>query len=253
MPITNPQSNTRIDEIADQIYRISTPIPPNPELPTGFSFNQFLVVDDEPLLFHTGMRALFPLVRESLATVIPVERLAWIAYSHAEADESGALAGWLAAAPRARAVCSRISAMVGNADVVELPPERVPRALADGEVLPLGRHSVRWHDTPHLPHGWDAGLLTEITTRTLFCGDLFTQPGADHPPVTEHDILGPSETMRAGGMDYFANPAHAATQITQLAATEPALLACMHGAAYRGDGAAALRELARVLVRKAKD
>lgn len=243
MPVTNAQTNTRIDEIADHIYRISTPVPPNPGLPAGFTFNQFLIVDDEPAMFHLGMRKLFPLVREAVATVIPVESLRWLSWSHWEVDECGALADWLAAAPDARPLTGMIGGMVNASDAA-----RDPRMLADGEVVAIGSKRLRWHDAPHLPHGWDSGFVSELTTRTLFCGDLFTQPGDTHQPVTEGDVLGPSEAMR-GAMDYYSNPRAAAAQIERLAATEPALLACMHGAAYRGDGAAALRELAATLAR----
>jgi hypothetical protein len=128
--------------------------------------------------------------------------------------------------------------------------DRAPRVLADGESIALGTKRVRWFDTPHLPHGWDAGILAETTTGTLFCGDLFTQPGAVHDPVTEGDVLGPSEAMRAA-MEYYSNPAGAGALIERLAASEPTLLACMHGAAYHGDGAAALRKLAGALGRTA--
>jgi flavorubredoxin len=239
MPITNAQSGTRIDEIADGIYRVSTPIPPNPGLPSGFSFNQYLVVDDEPLIFHTGMRRIFPLVREAVATVMPVEKLRWVAFSHHESDEDGSLEEWLALAPSASPLCGRIGAMLSDAS-------RPPHALADGETMSLGKKRVRWFDAPHVPHGWDSGFLAETTTRTLFCGDLFTQPGADHEPVTEGDVLGPSEAMRAA-MEYYSNARAAGAAIERLAASEPTLLACMHGAAYRGDGASALRALAKAL------
>jgi len=242
MSVTNAQSGTRIDEIAPSIYRISTPVPPNPALPAGFSFNQFLVVDDEPVLFHTGMRRVFPLVRDAVASVMPVDGLRWISFSHLEADESGSLVEWLAAAPKAAPLCGRIGAMIS----VEDAAGRAPRVLADGETMDIGTKRVRWFDTPHVPHGWDAGVLAETTTRTLFCSDLFTQAGADHAPVTEGDVLGPSEAMR-GAMEYYSNPRAAAAQVERLAATEPALLACMHGAAYRGDGATMLRALAKAL------
>lgn len=241
MPVTNAQSGTRIDEIADGIYRISTPVPPNPALPTGFTFNQFLVVDDEPLLFHAGMRSIFPLVSEAVASVMPVEKLKWVSFSHVEGDESGALEQWLAAAPNAAPLIGPIGSMLSDAT-------RPARMLGGGEALDIGKKKVRWFETPHLPHGWDSGLLMETTTRTLFCGDLFTQPGAAHDPVTEGDILGPSEAMR-GAMDYYSNPKAAAALLDQLAAAEPALLACMHGAAYRGDGAALLRALGKELAR----
>jgi flavorubredoxin len=242
MPVTNPQSGTRIDEIAPSIYRISTPVPPNPTLPAGFTFNQFLVVDDEPLLFHTGMRSLFPLVRDAVASVMPVDKLRWVSFGHLEADETGSLVEWMAAAPAARPLCGRLGAMLS----VEDAAGRAPRVLGDGETMAIGQKKVRWFDTPHVPHGWDAGLLLETTTRTLFCGDLFTQAGADPAPVTEGDIVGPSEGMRAA-MDYYSNHRAAALQVERLAATEPALLACMHGSSYRGDGAAALRALAKIL------
>lgn len=244
MPITNAHTGTRIDEIDDRIFRISTPVAPNPGLPLGFTFNQFLIVDDAPLLFHAGLKQLFPVVREAVASVIPAETLRWISFSHFEADECGALDAWLEVAPRAAPLCGQIGGMVSISDVALRPP----RMVADGETVELGRRRVTWHDTPHLPHGWDAGYLFEATTRTLFCGDLFTQGGAEHPPVTEGDLVAPSEQMRATG-DYFANPRGAAPLIERLAATEPALLACMHGASYRGDGAAALRALGAVLAR----
>jgi flavorubredoxin len=246
MPITNSRAGTRIDEIAAGIYRISTPVQPNPVLPAGFTFNQFLIVDDEPLLFHTGLRRMFPLVRDAVASVMPVAKLRWVSFGHFEADECGSLAEWLAVAPHAAPLCGRIGAMLSIEDI----SDRVPRVLADGESIEIGTKRVRWFDTPHLPHGWDAGILAETTTRTLFCGDLFTQPGATHDPVTEGDVLGPSEAMRAT-MEYYSNPVAAGALIERLAVSEPTLLACMHGAAYRGDGAAALRELATALRRSA--
>jgi flavorubredoxin len=242
MSVSTP--STRIDEIAPSIYRISTAFPGNPQLPAGFTFNQFLIVDDEPVLFHTGMRSLFPLVREAVARVMPPEKLRYVSFSHFEADECGSLVEWLALAPHALPLCSGIGAMVS----VEDAAGRKPRVLAEGELLSLGQRSVRWLDTPHLPHGWDSGLLLETTTRTLFCGDLFTQPGADHAPVSDDAaaVLESSEAMRRA-MDYYSNPRVAAEQIERLAATEPALLACMHGTSLSGDGAASLRSLARVL------
>jgi flavorubredoxin len=237
--ITNPDTNTRIDEIADGIFRVSTPIPPNPALPTGFTFNQFLILDDEPLLFHAGPRRLFPLVREAIEAVVPVARLRWVGFSHVEADECGGLNDLLAVAPQAAPLCGVIGKMVSTDDLAD----REARGLADGEVLSLGRHRVRWLDAPHLPHGWDCGFLFEETTGTLLCGDLFTQPGADHVALTNGDILGPSEAMRSQ-MDYFAHGRDARTLLAKLAATEPRTLACMHGASWQGDGAALLGALA---------
>lgn len=239
MAITNTQSGTRVDEVADGIYRISTPV----SIPGGgFSFNQYLIVDDEPLIFHTGPRRMFPLVREAVASVIAPDRLRHIAFSHVEADECGSLNEWLAAAPQAAPLCGSVAAMVSIGDLADRPP----RALADGEALSLGRHAVRWYDAPHLPHAWECGFLAEERTGTLFCGDLFTQGGADNPPVTESDILGPSESFRRQ-MDYFSHTRNARPMIERLAATAPTTLACMHGSAWRGDGARLLRALADAL------
>jgi len=236
MSVTNRESGTNVHEIADGIYRINTPVP----LPNGggFSFNQYLIVDDEPLLFHTGLRKLFPLVREAVASVVPIESLRYIGFSHVEADECGSLNDWLAAAPHALPLCGAVAAMVSVNDLAD----RSAVALADGELLPLGRHSVRWFDTPHLPHAWDCGYLFEEDTRTLLCGDLFTQGGADLPPVTAADILGPSEAFRQA-MDYFSHTTNAPMLLERLAAAEPTTLACMHGSAWQGDGTALLLSL----------
>ncbi len=240
--VTNSASGTRVDEVAAGIYRISTPIPPA-AMPGGFTFNQYLVLDDDPLLFHTGPRRLFPMVREALSAVMPAQRLRWVSFSHYEADECGSLNDWLAVAPRAEPLCGRIGAMVSIADVAD----RAPRALADGETLRLGHHELTWIDVPHLPHGWDCGYLFDRSTSTLLCGDLFTQPGcADGPAVTEGDILSPSEAMRRE-LDYFSATRHAPSFIEKLAACRPSLLACMHGYAWRGDGAALLRALGDAL------
>lgn len=239
--ITNTQAGTNVHEIADGIYRINTPVA-IPDGPGGFNFNQYLIVDDEPLLFHTGPRRLFPLVREAMAAVMPAERLRFVAFSHVEADECGSLNEWLAVAPRAEPVCSRIAAMVSIADLAD----RAPRALADGEVLSLGRHALRWLDTPHVPHGWDGGLMMETSTRTLLAGDLFTQGGSGAVPLTESDILEPSEAFRAP-LDYFAHAPDTGAIIEKLARERPTTLACMHGSAWRGDGAQLLRALAQRL------
>jgi flavorubredoxin len=240
MSVTNSQAGTNVHEVADGIYRINTPV----VIPGGgrFSFNQYLIADDAPLLYHTGPRKMFPLVREAVASVLAVERLRYIALSHVEADECGSLNEWLAVAPHARPLCGRVAAMVSIEDLADRPP----RALAEGEALSLGNHQVRWSDTPHLPHAWECGLLTEERTSTLFCGDLFTQGGADLPPVTESDILEPSEAFRHE-MDYFSHTKHAYPMIERLASTGPTTLACMHGSAWRGDGASLLRALADAL------
>lgn len=233
-------SETRIDEIHEGIFRVHTPFP---SIPGGFSFNQYLVLDDEPLLFHTGPRALFADVRDAIARVIDPTRLRWLGYSHHEDDESGSLARLLALAPDARPVCSRVSAMVANASVL---PGREPRALADGETLTTGRRTLRWLDSPHFPHGWDCGFLFDTTARVLLCGDLFTQSGLGEEAITESDILGPSEASRSQ-MDYYSHGRADRANLDKLMATEPRVLACMHGSAYRGDGAAMLRALGEVL------
>jgi flavorubredoxin len=241
MGVTNPESRTRIDEIADGIFRISTPIAPR-DFPGGFTFNQFLIDDDDPLLFHTGLRHLFPLVREAIRTVLAPERLRYLGFSHVEADECGALNDFLGLAPHAVPLCGAVAADVSVRDLADCPP----RALEDGEEVSLGRHRVRWLYTPHLPHAWECGYLYEETTRTLFCGDLFTQAGHEHPALTEGDILGPSEAMRAQ-MDYYAHSPETGALLEKLASTEPTTLGCMHGASYRGDGAKLLRALKQAL------
>ncbi len=239
MAIVNPQSGTRVDEVEERIYRISTLAT---TVPGGFSFNQYLIVDDEPLLFHTGPRKLFPFVLDAVGRVLPVGRLRWIAFSHFEADECGSLNEFLAAAPGAVPLCGAVAAMVSVNDVAD----REARALADGEVVSLGRREVQWLDTPHMPHAWECGVLFERTTRTLLCSDLFTEGGADHPAVTEADILEPSERFRAQ-MDYYSHAKNGPQILMRLAATRPALLARMHGSAWRGDGAAILTALAEAL------
>lgn len=240
MTTTNAQSGTNVHEIADGIYRINTPV----ALPdgSGFSFNQYLIVDDEPLLFHTGLRGLFPVVHEAVASVMPVERLRHVSFSHVEADECGALNRWLTAAPAATPLCGNVAAIVSIGDLAD----RAPRALADGEAVSLGRHTVRWFDTPHLPHAWECGFLMEETTRTLLCGDLFTQGGSDTPALTEADVLGPSEAFRHQ-MDYYSHTRNGRAMLERLAAANPRTLACMHGSAWQGDGAALLRALADAL------
>lgn len=239
--ITNPNSATNVHEIGAGIYRINTPV----VLPGGagaFNFNQYLIVDDEPLVFHTGPRRMFPLVSEAIGKVLPLDRLRYIAFSHFEADECGSLNDFLAVAPEAVPVCSRVAAMVSVDDVADRPA----RPLADGEILKLGRHEVRWYDTPHLPHAWECGLMMETQTRTLFCGDVFTQGGTGETPLTEADILGPSEAFRHR-MDYYAHCPDTAAMLERLASDRPAVLACMHGSAWRGDGGALLRALAKSL------
>lgn len=234
---TNKQSGTTINEIAEGIYRISTPVPPE-TIPGGFTFNQFLVVDESPLLYHTGPRKMLPLVQEAISAIIPVNSLRYIGFSHFEADECGSLNSFLEVAPNAEPLCSQIAKMVSIDDIAIRPA----RALADGEELSLGTHVVRWIDTPHFPHAWECGHLFERTTKTLFCGDLFTQGGHQHEPLTTNDILEPSEQMR-GGLDYFSQTRLAHELAEKLAITAPRVLACMHGASWKGDGATLLRQL----------
>lgn len=238
MPVNNRETGTTVDEIADGIHRISTPVPPSEAMPAGFTFNQYLIVDDDPLLYHTGPRGLFPATREAIASLMPVESLRYVAFSHVEADECGALNAFLEAAPTAEPLCGDIAAMVSIADMAD----RAPRPMADGETVELGRHRVTWIATPHLPHAWECGHLFEAATRTLFCGDLFTQIGHEHPPLTEGDIIEASEGARAA-LDYYSHTENCASLMDKLAALGPGTLACMHGAAWRGDGAALLRAL----------
>ena len=240
--ITNTTSGTNLHEIAPGIYRINTPV----QIPGGpdFNFNQYLVADDEPLLFHTGPRRMFPLVAEAIGKVLPLERLRYVAFSHFEADECGSLNDFLAAAPVAVPVSSQVAAMVSVNDIATRPA----LALADGEVLQTGKRAFKWLDAPHVPHAWENGFMMELTTRTMLCGDLFTQGGSGAVALTEGDILGPSEAFRAP-MDYYAHAPQTAATLEKLAREQPQVLAVMHGTAYRGNGAALLRALARSLAR----
>ncbi len=245
--ITNSQSGTRIDEIADGLYRISTPIPPA-DFPGGFTFNQYLIVDQAPLVFHTGMRGLFPLVSEAIKAVMPLERLRYVSFSHVEADECGALNQFLAAAPQAVPLCGTLAANISINDIADRPA----RALAHGESISLGRRNVTWLDAPHLPHNWECGYLYDDRTRTLLCGDLFTRGGHELPPITEDDVLEPSEAFRVAGLESGAPDAYSLGRgmgetLEKLAATNPMTLALMHGSAWRargeGQGAALIRAL----------
>ena len=235
-------AGTTVTEITDGIYRISTPVPPNPGLPGGFTFNQFLIVDDEPMLFHTGMRGLFPVVREAVRSVLGDEsKLRWVGFSHVESDESGCLNDWLKVAPNATPVCSVIGAMVQMNDLADRPP----RPMADGEELVLGtKKRMRWLDAPHIPHNWECGFMFESSTRTLLCGDLFTHAGDKLPAVTETEVFSAAEAMRKTGMSGFSSDRGSRKILEKLARTEPTLLAVMHGSSYRGNGSALLRALA---------
>lgn len=228
--------HTNVDEIADRIYRISTCVAD--AAPGGFTFNQFLVDADEPLLFHTGHRSMFGLVSEAVATVLPLDRLRWICFGHVESDECGAMNRFLAAAPRAEVAHGALGCMVSLDEMCDRPPRR----LDDGEVIDLGGKRVRHIDTPHVPHNWEARVLFEESTQTLFCGDLFTHFG-DGPALTDGDIVGPAieaeKLFRASAL----GPATGAT-IRRLAKLQPTTLALMHGSSKRGGCGQALMELA---------
>lgn len=225
-----------VDEIADDIYRISTWIPD--VSPEGFTFNQFLVAADQPLLFHTGPRGMFPLVAEAVAKVLPVESLRWITFGHVESDECGSMNMWLTAAPDSQVAHGALGCDVSLNDLCDRPP----RALEDGEVIDLGDKRVRQISTPHVPHGWEAQVLYEETTGTLLCGDLFSQVGAP-PAVTTGDIVEPA--MAAERMFHAACLApHTARTLRALGDLEPTTLAVMHGSSFQGDGKGALYDLA---------
>ena len=229
---------TRIDEIADGIYRLSTFVP-DIAPPAGFTFNQFVILGDEPLMFHTGLRKMFPLNREALSRILPPEKLRWIAFGHYEADECGAMNEWLAVAPNAQVAHGHTGCLVSLNDMADRPP----RVLADGEVIELGREKrVRYIDTPHTPHGWDAGVMIEESTGTLLCGDLFTQLG-NGPALTQDDVVGPAIAAEDLFKYSALNPDMGAT-ILRLAKFTPRTLALMHGPSFSGDSAGALRALA---------
>ena len=237
---------TRIDEIGANIFRLSTYVP-EVAPPAGFTFNQFLLLADEPLLFHTGQRLLCPSVREAVERLMPVDRLKWISFGHFEADECGALNDWLAAAPRAQAAHGRLGCDISLNDFAIRPA----RPLADGETIDLGGLRVRHIDTPHVPHCWDAALLYEEVTGTLLCGDLFSQVG-DGPALIDGDIVGPAIAAE-DLFGYSALSPHMGSTIRDLARLAPTTLALMHGPSYRGDGATALLALAEDYDRRGAD
>ncbi|MGI9603820.1 MAG: MBL fold metallo-hydrolase [Acidimicrobiales bacterium] len=224
---------TATDEIAEGIYRISTYVPD-----AGMSFNQILVTGDEPLLFHTGMRALFPLTSEAVARVLPLDRLRWISFGHVEADECGAMNQWLDAAPQAAVAFGGLGCMVSVNDLAD----RAPRPLTDGECLDIGGKQLRYIATPHVPHGWDAGVLYEESTGTLLCGDLFTQLGDG--PALSHDSPMNATIEAENGFGYSSLAPTTVATVERLAELEPETLALMHGPAHEGDGGGWLRDLA---------
>jgi len=233
---------TQITEIAPDIYRISTFIPE-----VNLQFNQFLVRDEEPLLYHTGMKGLFPAVRDALATLLDPASIRWIGFSHFEADECGALAEWQTLAPAATAVCSLVAKLVSVDDVARRPA----RALADGEQLSTGRYRFRLVPTPHVPHCWEASHLFEETQATLLCSDLFHQNG-NVEPSTGADVVGRFqqtllEYQKGPFANYLPYTPHTEPTLQRLAALKPRTLATMHGSTFVGDGAQALTDLAQVM------
>lgn len=231
-----------VTEIAPDVFRISAFVPE-----ANVQFSQFLVRDDEPLLFHTGLRAMFPDVRDAVASLIDPTELRWVGFSHYEADECGSLNDWLELAPQATAVCSLVGALVSVNDTAIRPA----RPLVQDEVLSTGRFRFRFQQTPQVPHCWEAGLLFEETERILFCSDLLHQNG-DVEPVTSNDVVGRTRDMY---LDYEAGPLAGYMQYTErtgqimesLAQLEPTTLATMHGSVYTGDGAQALRDVSEVM------
>ena len=231
-----------VTEIAPDVYRISTYVPE-----FDLQFNQFLVIDDEPLLYHTGMRAMFPRLLETVAKIVEPSKIRWIGFSHFEADECGALNEWLGAAPRAEAVCTFVGAMVSVNDFASRPAHPMKK----DDVLTTGKYRYRLHATPHLPHGWDAGMLFEETQRTMFCSDLFHQVG-DVEALTESDVVArfrDALTQYQSGplRNYMPYTPHTTRFLTQLAAWKPKTLAAMHGSAFAGDGGKALLDLGPIL------
>jgi flavorubredoxin len=225
-----------VDEIAEDIYRVSTWIPE--VSPEGFTFNQFIVKAEEPLLFHTGMRGLFPLVAEAVATVVPVESMRWITFGHVEADECGSMNMWLTAAPQSQVAHGALGCAISLNDLSDRPP----RALEEGEVLDLGGRRVRQISTPHVPHGWEAQVLFEETTGTLLCGDLFSQVGSG-PALTSDDVVEPA--MAAEQMFHATCLAPQTGRVLRgLGDLAPKTLAIMHGSSFEGDGKHALYDLA---------
>ncbi len=228
---------TRIDEIADGIFRLTVA---EGRQGGGFTYSSFLVKDEKPLLYHIGKRSNFAKLKGMIEQIVPLERLRYLAFGHVEADESGAIEEMLAAAPNSVALVNSAArrTQLDDRDNLRL------QDMKDGEILSLGRHAVKWLDTPHLPNNWEAAMMFETTTRTLFCGDLLTQTGWDRPPITEDmGILEESEAARRK-MSYVSNPKGARPLLEKLAAEKPALLASMHGSCFKGDGAAMLRKVA---------
>jgi flavorubredoxin len=226
---------TKIDEIAPDVFRLSTLVPD--VAPGGFTFNQFLVRDEQPFLFHTGMRQLYPLVSDAVSKLIPIEDLRWISFAHVEADECGAMNLFLADAPKAEVVHGALACMVSLNDLADRPPH-----IIGDDALDLGRHRMRFVPTPHVPHNWESGLWFDETTSTLFAGDLFTHAG-DVPALTVDDVVEPAlvgeEIFHSTSLGRDLVPT-----LGRLADLRPTTLALMHGSSFTGDGSTQLRSLA---------
>jgi len=232
-----------VTEIAPDVYRISIYAEP-----FDLQFNHFLVKDDEPLLYHAGMRGMFPELHEAVATLINPSDLRWISWSHFEVDECGSLNNWLEVAPSAQAACSVVGALVNLNDFADRPP----RGLEKGEILTTGKYRFRFQPTPHLPHGWDAGMLFEETNRILFCSDLFHQVGNVDPLIESDAVLEQSRAAMIGYqggplMDYVPYTPNTKRLLNELADLKPETLAIMHGSAFKGNGARLLQDLGPVL------
>jgi len=241
MPVqsTRLQGNAmtaQVTEIADGIYRLSVFVPEIAP-PQGFSFNSFLIMDEDPLLFHAGQRSMFPLFSDAVASIMPVDRLRWISFGHVEADECGAMNLWLAAAPNAQIVHGQTACAISLNDLADRPP----RAVGDGELISSGKRRIRYIDTPHVPHAWESGVIYEETSGILFCGDLFTQLGRE--TTSESDIV-PAAIAAEDAFHSTSVGQATAPTIRKLAELKPAGLALMHGPTYFGDGADALNRLA---------
>ena len=233
---------TQIDEVADGVFRLCTPVAAEHFPPAGFTYGQFLLMGDEPLLYHTGPNRMFGCLTAALEKVCPIEKLRWLSFGHGESDESGAMLKILDAAPGCEVL---VGGMLSRLVVNDAAP-RPAVVLGHGETRKIGQHEVMWLDTPHLPHNWEAGMMFETTTKTLLCGDLFTLMGDQHPATTTDDILPASEELRQR-LPYYSNPQAARPKLEEIAALKPANLAGMHGPVWQGDGAAMLRRLADAL------
>jgi flavorubredoxin len=233
--MTQPAFETQVDEIAPDVFRLSTLVPDIG--PDGFTFNQFLIRDEQPFLFHTGMRALFPLVSQAVGRVIPLETLRWISFAHVEADECGAMNLLLDAAPQAEVVHGGLACMLSLNDLADRPPH-----VVGDEPLDLGSHRMRFLPTPHVPHNWESGLWYDETSGVLLAGDLFTHLGGG-AAVTDRDVVEPAMVAEELFHSTSMGPGLVPT-LRGLADLEPTTLALMHGASHTGDGGAQLRSLA---------